>query len=265
MSKLMGKMILNLEKKSAEAAFSPSLVSSFGLRVRYLHVRGVYEFYGLRHSMQDVIRDLRDQGLTLSDIGEKRAEHRVFVSGDVLSLMIQADKVGTVVNEFSIGYKVPVKVKSERELMRRELGWISSVLGLELEHSENSDVAAILTDFDAYCDLCVWQEVFNISDTILKRVKSKRGGGWVKLSVRRNNKGRRVGALGKAVSERSEYDPQRVERNKRLAVERGVFAWYEDACKEECAGTHVAFSHEKCLKEFNECRKMSLKERDGID
>lgn len=247
MSKLMGKLTFK------RADFREKVLKK-GLMIRFLKRKGLFEIRGLRVSKEEEEADLLEScGMRLKDIGEDYEKGRALVHEDILSAMIVSDHLDQVVCEFAIGYKTRRLVSDEKVLERKEMDFIRSCVGYEEFASFDSGL---------YKDICVWQELFNISDTMLKRAKRKRGHDFVIIGERRNNKGRSLGAknLNKSGVLWTEEDQERVEHNKRVAVEKGYAEWYLDACYEECKGKGIAFVREKYLKEFQECRKMMLKE-----
>ena len=261
MSKLMGKIILKSRSGSDSGVFSAVLGA--GLSVRYLKTSDCFEFRGYRITKEDEEKELEADGMSLADIGEKRSRSVIVVPWSVLSAMILADKIEAVGYHWSIGYETQEKLghrPGDFGLLRdRELGFIKNSVSV-------GEFA--LVDLDSYCDLSVWQYLFNISETILHSVsvlwKKKKWGRsssrWVSLKERRNFGGRMRGAKGVSVSSRvwdeSESDfKERIEHNKKVAVSKGILSWYLDACKGECKRFGVPFDRDACIDSWNKLRK----------
>ena len=118
--------------------------------------------------------------------------------------------------------------------------------------------------------MSVWQYLYNISETILKKVKvlwKKRkwnrgnvSSCWLELERRQNYGGRLVGAKGLGgsgsdfVSESDADFNERIEHNKKVAVSKGYLTWYIETCKEEAKRKGVLFDKEACLVSWREER-----------
>ena len=264
MSKLMGKIILGFQENDKKP-----VVWRHGLSVRYLRCSDSFEFRGLRLSKEEQDRELKEIGSSLAEIGcgTERARYRLVVKSDVLSAMIMADKIDDVIYHWSVGYESREKLGRRAGdyglLKSREIDFIRKVLSA-------SDSQSDLLDLDGYLDLCVWQYLFNISETVLLGVKrcwkrkswGRSDSSWVSLGVRKNFGGRKRGANSIRRSsdlveaETEEEFVQRISHNKKVALERGIMAWYLEACLEECKRRHVPFSRPNSITEWNELRAL---------
>ena len=267
MSKLMGKIIL--KTREAGGFVVSKWILKAGLSVRYLKTSNCFEFKGFRLTREDLEAELEADGLSLKEIGEGRSRYILVVPAAVVSAMILADKVSSVVCHWSVGYETQEKLgyrPGDFALLRdREMKFIGSCLTPE------EDEAAVFFDVDSFYDLSVWQYLFNISETVLKSVRKAwkrrkwgRGdvgsGAWVSLRVRENFGGRKPGSKGirrvSSVLEESEEDfNERISHNKKVAVEKGFLAWYLEACKEECKRRGVRFERESCVDAWNKLRE----------
>ena len=252
----MGKIILRGREKG-EIGFDE--VVSTGLSVKYLKSSDSFEFKGLRITKADEERELRDSGLSLYDLGESFSINRVVVKGSVLSAMIMADKMDLVYH-WSVGYE-------SREKLGRRPGDFGLLRDKEYAFLRESVGMEAPIDYDDYLDLCVWQYCFNISETILRFVKvlwkKKRWGRssseWLQLKKRENFGGREWGS--KNLSENrnlvlesdADFD-ERISHNKKVAITRGIFAWYLEACREECKRKKVPFNRDECASAWNKAR-----------
>lgn len=265
MSKLMGKIIL---RSKNDSDFEKKDIVYAGLSVRYLKTSDSYEFKGLRLTKKDEEKDLKSAGLTWDDIGERFSSCRVVVSSGVMSAMITADKMDFCY-QWSIGYETREKLgrrPGDLQLLRdKELKFISESTGGDFSGNSGVDF-----DLDSYFDLSVWQYLFNISETILKKArilwkkrKWNRGNVsscWLELKKRENFGGRLIGShsishAGVNLNMESEEDFKiRIAHNKKVALNKGFLAWYLDTCKEECKRLGKNFDKEKCVEEYGRLR-----------
>lgn len=252
MSKLMGKIIVKGEETGVFEGFS-------SLKVRYLRTSRCFEFRGFRLSKKKEEEELiKECGITLEEIGEGFSKDRVIVHEDILSCLILADKMGEIVNKWSIGYNVPIKENDPFQLRERELAFVKESVGMKL---------IVETEFNRECyeDLSIWQYLFNISETILKKAKvlwkkkkwNRSESVWLELKRRENVRGRTPGSrnrrgagLDASLGETDEEFEQRIEHNKKVAIEKRYLFWFLDACKEECARKGEKFDKEKWIKEW---------------
>lgn len=260
MSKLFGKNLLKTKFEGEKYK-----IAKFGLEVKYLKTRDIFQFFGYRPNMERLENALGD-GLTFEDLGEKKnVKYFLEVPRKVLEAMIKADSVDSVVYSWSIGYRTKRKLGSGlgvyeemKTLCDRERAYIVSLCGDDANH---------LLSYEDYEDLSMWQYVYCISLGFVKdamkqwkRVKWKRVCAcdiWIPLKLRQESPGRKVGSVNKykSVSEKDlENEPEnvsdvfeRADHNMRVAVMKGIFGWYLEAYKEKCKILGMEFNKDVCL------------------
>ena len=172
MSKLMGKIFLKGRGEDVKSGFWE--FSGQKLYVRYLKSADAFEFRGLRLTKKDQEEELAKSGLSLSLVGEGFSACRVVVNSTILSSMIMADKVDDIVYHWSVGYFAREKLGHRPGdfdlLCEREQKFIKDTF---LNTRFGAGFEDVILDFDGYIDLSVWQYLYNISETILKKVEEK--------------------------------------------------------------------------------------------
>lgn len=201
---------------------------------------------------------------------------RFSVDADLLHDMLLVDKNGgpDFFYKFSVGYakKERVGVESINSVRKQEMELLGGRTELIMSGAIDSDY-----EFDL---LCVIMFVFNISVSILSRVRganSKRhiglstksgqtGSVWVELQKRDMNSccGRKKGSLNRkdtrdVNNEALEELTLRAQHNMQVALNKNSFAIYFENAKI----LDPNISKDLCLKKFLECRKMLL-EQEGL-
>ena len=151
-------------------------------------------------------------------------------------------------NRWSIGYRSPEKEQDIEKVREKEINYLcGSRRQMFMDELVDSD-----SDFDL---LCVIMSEFCVSSSILLRMSKSK---WNKLKVRVEQKGRKLGSKktkDNVLEESEEEFKARIAHNKRVSVEKGLLAFYLEACKEECERMHMKYDKDDCVKEFLEKRK----------
>jgi len=243
MSKFLGKLLCKSGMFDIE--------EFAGCKVRYLKGKNRFEFI-------------------VSFVGGGGAEH-FSVDADLLHDMLLIDKNGgpDFFYKFSVGYAKKERVGVESINSVRKGLW--QVLGgrtaLIMSGAIDSDY-----EFDL---LCMIMFVFNLSVSILSRVRganSKRhiglstksgqtGSVWVELQKRDMNSccGRKKGSLNRKDTSDVNNEAFRAKHNMQVALNKNSFAIYFENAKI----LDPNISKDLCLKKFLECRKMLL-EQEGL-
>ena len=166
--------------------------------------------------------------------------------------------------KWSVGYKVREKrgVDELRSLRAEELELLGGRRELILSGQLDND-----EDFDI---LCAIQYLYNLSETFLLSVKRswRKGTGskWVQIQKRvLGHAGRKKGGKNSvkssddSESETLEELLARCEWNRKVAVKRGFYEWYLEACKEEAKALGKKLDKDEVLSQWNELRaKMEM-------
>ena len=231
MSKYLGKLLLE-----SGAVSSAWLESGGGLCIKYAKVKDVFLFR----------------------IGG--GEGQVIGIGSSLCMNMAALR-GTLDFQYkwSVGYKVKEKrdVSELRSLRTEELDLLGGRRELILEGLLDND-----EDFDV---LCAIQYLYNLSETFLLSVKRswRKGTGskWVQVpkkvlgkSGRKKGGHNSVDKSGDSEEESLEELLLRVAHNKKVAIEKGFYTWYKEACEEEAKAKGVPLDKVEMLVQWNKER-----------
>lgn len=166
---------------------------------------------------------------------------------------------------WSVGYKVKEKKGvSELGSMRlAELGLLGGRRELILSGALDND-----EDFDT---LCVIQYLYQFSETLLDKVMCERkrhkwgrsSSNWVQMKKRVLGKsGRKKGGKNSNKGLDSEDEKESLEdilsrcaHNKAVAIQRGFYTWYKEACEEEAKALGKKLDKVKMLVQWNKERE----------